>query len=416
LRAKGLRLRRISMGHGIFKDIVVVDFGWILAAPMTSKYLADLGATVIRVETSHRPDGLRTSTPYKDNIPGINRSGYFAIYNPNKYSMALDLKHPKGIEVAKRLVAKSDVVLENFTPGAMKRLGLAYEDLIEIKPDIIMISLSMQGQTGPYSNHLGFGNQLTGLSGFTYITGWPDRGPVQPYAGVTDACVPSLGAAALIAALIHRQRTGRGQYLDVSQNEASIHYLAPLMLDYFTSGHVAERTGNECEYAAPHGAYPCKGDDRWCAIAVFTNQEWEAFCNVLGNPEWSGRPEFATILGRKRVEEDLNALIAQWTRQRTAEEVMDLMQAAGVPAGVILAPDDLLRDPQLTHRGHIWHIEHGELGNHPHIGESFQLSETPVAPRMPAPLLGEHTEYVCTQIIKMADEEFVELMSEGVFE
>lgn len=211
-------------------DVIVIDFGWILAAPVTSKFLADLGATVIRVESVHKLDGIRTTPPFRDNRPGIDRSGYFAMYNPNKYSMALNLKHPKAVGVAKRLIAKSDVVIENFVPGAMKRLGLDYENLAKIKPDIIMLSLSMLGQTGPYAKHLGFGIQLTGLTGFTHITGWPDRDPVQPYAGVTDACAPNLAAGAVIAALIHRRKTGKGQYLDMSQNEASIQYLSPLCL------------------------------------------------------------------------------------------------------------------------------------------------------------------------------------------
>ena len=404
------------MAHGALENVIVVDFGWILASPMTSKYLADLGAKVIRIESLHKPDGLRTSTPYKDNIPGINRSGYFAVYNPNKYSMALNLKHPKGVEIAKRLIAQCDVVTENFTPGAMKRIGLGYESLKKIKPDIIMISLSMLGQTGPYANHLGLGVQLTGLTGFTHITGWPDRGPVQPYAGVTDACSPSLAASAVIAALLYRRKTGKGQYLDLSQNEASIHYLAPLMLDYFTSGRVAYRSGNKHQNAAPHGVYPCQGDDRWCAIAVFTDQEWEAFCNVLGNPAWASESKFATVLDRKKNEEELNTLIAEWTKKHTAEEVMHLMQAAGVAAGVVRAPDDLLEDPQLIHRKHLWYIQHSELGNYHHLGESFQLSETPVEARMPAPRLGEHTEYVCTQIMNMSDHEFIELLGDGVFE
>jgi benzylsuccinate CoA-transferase BbsF subunit len=404
------------MGDAALQNVVIVNFGWVLAAPVTSKYLADLGATVIRVESVHRPDPLRTSTPYQDNIPGVNRSAYHALYNANNYSMALNLKHPKGIDIAKRLVGKSDVVMENFTPGSMKRLGLSYEEIKEIKPDIIMISLSMQGQTGPYAGHLGFGNQLTGLSGFTHITGWPDRNPVQPYAGVTDACTPSLGAAAVIAALLYRRRTEKGQYLDLSQNEASIHYLAPLMLDYFTSGRIASRSGNRCDHAAPHAAYPCQGDDEWCAIAVFNDQEWQAFCQALGNPEWAQKAEFSTLLGRKRNEEELNALTAEWTGKHSAEEVMHLMQAAGVAAGVVKAPADLLEDPQLNHRKHFWNMKHSELGDYLHLGQSFQLSQTQVEGRMAAPILGEHTEYVCTKIMNMSDSEFMELLQEGVFE
>ena len=404
------------MGDVALENVVIVNFGWVLAAPITSKYLADLGAKVIRVESVHRPDPLRTSTPYKDNIPGVNRSAYHTLYNANNYSMALNLKHPKGINIAKRLIDKSDVVMENFTPGSMKRLGLSYEEIKEIKPDIIMISLSMQGQTGPYSRHLGFGNQLTGLSGFTHITGWPDRSPVQPYAGVTDACTPSLGAAAVIAALLYRRSTGKGQYLDLSQNEGSIHYLAPLMLDYFTSGRIASRSGNRCDHAAPHAAYPCQGDDEWCAIAIFNDQEWEAFCHVLGNPEWTQKAEFSTLLGRKKNEEELNALTAGWTGKHSAEEVMHLMQAAGVAAGVVKAPADLLEDPQLNHRKHFWNIKHSELGDYLHLGQSFQLSQTQVEGRMAAPILGEHTEYVCTKIMNMSDSEFMELLQEGVFE
>lgn len=404
------------MGDRALENVIIVNFGWVLAAPVTSKYLADLGAKVIRVESVHRPDPLRTSTPYKDNILGINRSAYHALYNANNYSMALNLKHHKGVEIAKQLVTKSDVVIENFTPGSMKRLGLSYEELKAIKPDIIMLSLSMQGQTGPYASHLGFGNQLTGLTGFTHITGWPDREPVQPYAGTTDACAPSLAAATIISALLYRRRTGKGQYLDMSQNEASIHYLSPLILDYFANGRIANRAGNRCDYAAPHAAYPCKGNDQWCAIAVFSDQEWEAFCNVLRNPDWTKRADFATLLGRKRHEEELNFLIAKWTRKHTAEQIMNMMQAAGVAAGVVIEPCELLEDPQLKHRQHFWYINHSELGYYPFIGESFQLSQTPVEGRMASPILGEHTEYVCTQIMGMSDNDFVELWQEGVFE
>ena len=410
------RWHRMNSRSLALGDVIVIDFGWILAAPVTSKFLADLGATVIRVESVHKLDGIRTTPPFRDNRPGIDRSGYFAMYNPNKYSMALNLKHPKAVGVAKRLIAKSDVVIENFVPGAMKRLGLDYENLTKIKPDIIMLSLSMLGQTGPYAKHLGFGIQLTGLTGFTHITGWPDRDPVQPYAGVTDACAPNLAAGAVIAALIHRRKTGKGQYLDMSQNEASIQYLSPLVLDYITSGRIASKCGNNHAFAVPHGAFQCIGDDRWCTIAVFTDDEWKAFCKVLGDPEWAHNSKFSNFLERKKHEDELNLLITEWTKQHTAEQVMHLMQAAGVPAGVVLSPDNLLDDPQWKHRNFFWYLDHPELGNYPHFGESFQLSRTPVAGRMPAPCFGQHTEKVCTEVIHMSDTEFAELLGEGVFE
>lgn len=404
------------MANKALENVTVVNFGWVLAAPVTGKYLADMGAKVIRIESEHRLDPLRTNTPYKNNIPGFNRSAYHALYNANNYSIVLNLKHPKGVEIAKRLVAKSDIVIENFTSGTMNRLGLGYEELKKVKRDIIMLSLSMQGQTGPYASHLGFGNQLTGLTGFTHLTGWPDRGPVQPYAGVTDCCAPSLGAAIILAALLYRKKTGKGQYLDLSQNEASIHFLAPLMLDYFSSGRIANRSGNECDYAVPHGAFPCKGEDSWCAIGVFSDKEWEAFCTASGKQDWFNKPEYSTLLGRKRNQQELNLKIAEWTQNFTAKEVMELLQAAGIAAGVVEKPKDLFEDPQLNHRKHFWYLNHAELGKYPHLGESFQMSETPIEGYLPAPQLGEHTEYVCTQILKMTDDEFVEISQEGVFE
>lgn len=404
------------MTNKALDGVVVINFGWVLAAPVTGKYLADLGATVIRVESIHRPDPLRVSSPYKDNVPGINRSGYYAFYNANNYSLTINLKHPKGIETAKKLVSKGDVVIENFTPGSIQRLGLGYEDLRQVKSDIIMLSLSMQGQTGPYASHPGFGGQLTGLTGFTHLTGWPDRHPLQLYAGVTDACTPSLAAASIIAALLYRRKTGKGQYLDLSQNEGSIQYLSPYLLDYFTSGRIADRFGNKCSHAAPHGAYPCKGEDQWCAIAVFTDKEWESFCNVMGNPECSQDPKFANLMGRKKNESALDELISKWTKERSPYEVMTLLQEEGVPAGVVKQPEELFDDPQLKYRGHFWYMDHPEIGNYPHLGESFQLSETVVKGRLPSPMLGEHNEYVCTRIIGMSDDEFTELVNAGVLE
>ena len=403
------------MAKSVLDGVMVIDFGQILAGPITTKYLAALGATVINIESTTRHNAIRATTPYKDNIPGLNRSGYFALYNANKYSITLDLKHPKGIEVVKRLIAKADIVSDNFVPGVMARLGLSYEDLKKIKPDIIMVSLSIQGQTEPYSQQRGLGTALAGFAGFTHITGWPDRDPAQVYGAVTDLIAPPFAVVGILGALLYRHRTGKGQYLDLSQNEASLQFLAPLLVDYLVNGKIAGRTGNSCAYAAPHGVYRCKGDDRWCAIAVFTDAEWEAFCRVLGNPAWAKHPKFSTLSDRKANEDELNKLVEAWTSNFNPEEVMTLMQADGVAAGIVQNSRDLIEDPQLKSRNYYRWLEHPEIGLCPHMGESFELSKTPVELRTPAPCLGEHNEYVCCQLLGMSTEEFAQLFAEGVF-
>jgi len=298
----------------------------------------------------------------------------------------------------------------------MQKWGLDYEELKKIRPDIVMISLSNQGQTGPHARHPGIGYQLTALAGFGHITGWPDRGPAVPYGAYTDYIAPRFAAAALIAALDYRRRTGMGQYLDLSQYEAAIHFLSPLVLDFTANGHIAQRAGNRCSYAAPHGAYQCRGEDRWCAIAVFTDEEWQGFGHALGNPEWTDDPKFANLRGRKENEDELDSLVSQWTCDLTAEEVMTRMQEAGVPSGVVATCQDLFEDPQLEYRHHFWWLEHPEIGRHAYSGTAFRLSKTPAKGRTAAPCLGEHNEYVYTKILGMSDQEFLELLAEGVFE
>ena len=279
-----------------------------------------------------------------------------------------------------------------------------------------MVSASMQGQTGPYSRHLGWGYQLVALSGFMHITGWPDRGPATPHGAYTDWTAPRFAAAALVAALDYRRRTGKGQYLDVSQFEASMPMLAPLILSHLVNRDVPGRVGNRCSYAAPHGVYPCQGEDRWCAITIFTDEEWRSFCNVIGNPEWSKDSKFDTLLGRKMNEDELDRLVGEWTINFSPEEVMQRMQANGVPAGVVQDAKDVYEDEQFKHRGYLWAIpDHREMGQLSYLGQAAKLSETPAIPRMPAPCLGEHTELVCREILGMSDDEFTRLLNEGVF-
>jgi len=393
----------------------VIDFSWQYTGPAATKFLGDYGAEVIKIENAARPDDIRLSRPFKDGIPGMNRSACFANINTSKYGITLDLNHHKGIEVAKRLVPLGDIVIESFRPGVMKRWGLDYEELKKTKPDIIMASMSIQGQTGPFSGQSGIGTFLQGAVGITHFTGWPDRDPTGTPIPYLNWIAPWFLLVAIMAALDYRRRTGRGQYIDFSQFEPSLHFLAPALLDYTTNGRIQTRRGNRSDRAAPHQAYRCKGGDRWCAIAVCSDQEWKSFCRVIGNPEWTRDPRFSTILGRKEHEDELDRLLEKWTIDSTAEEVMMIMQSAGVAAGIVQNGEDLVdRDPQLRHRHHFHALDHPELGSHICEVAPFRLSDSPANPRR-APCLGEHTEFICRQFLGMSDEEFVGLMQAGAF-
>ena len=398
------------------EGIKVADFSWVAAGPLATLYLAAHGATVIRVESLTHPDAIRTSSPFKDSIPGINRSGYFAFFNANKFSIALNMSHPKAIEVARKLIIWSDIVVENFTPGTMEKWGLGYEDLKKIKPSIVMLRTSNQGATGPHAQHPGFGHQLVALCGFSEYTGWPDRAPVALGMAYTDPITPRYSVAALIAALDYRDRTGKGQMLDISQMELGLQFLAPLALDYTVNGRVGGRIGNACSYAAPHGIYRCRGEERWCAIAIFSDEEWQRFCQVIGRPSFAGEPKFVTLLKRKKNEAELDQLVEDWTSHLAAEEVMNLLQTNGIPAGVVKNAEDIYNDPQLKQRGLSWVLEHKEIGPFQHLCVPFKLSKTPQYPRMPAPCLGEDTQYVCREMLDISEQEFDELLIEGVFE
>lgn len=398
------------------EGVKVADFTWVAAGPLTTVCLAQCGATVVRVESRTRLDGQRTFPPNKDGIPGHNRSLMFSSNNANKYGMTINLNHPKGFEVAKRLIAWADIVAENYRPGTMERWGLGYEDLKRINPSIIMFRSSAQGQTGPRARMGTIGNTLQSLAGFTSLTGWPDRDPAPPWGAYTDETVIGLGVAMIVAALDYRVRTGKGQCLDLSQVEASLHYLGPAILDYVVNGRCASRGGNSCPYTAPHGVYRCMGDDRWCAIAVFDDEEWKAFCKTIGKLEWTTDPKFATVIDRKRNEAELNRLIEEWTVKHTAEEVMVLMQESDISAGLVENAADLLQEPQLKERAFYWWLNHDEMGHVLHAGAAFKLSKTPWELNMPGPCLGQHTEYVCREFLGMSDEEFVELLNIGAFE
>lgn len=404
------------MDKKVFQGVKVVDFGWAIAGPMTLKYLADYGATVVCVESFQRPDLLRTSTPYKDEIAGVDRAGYFAYFAANKYSISLNLNKDGGLAIAPKLVAWADIVADSHRPGVMERWRLGYEELVKINPGVIMIRNSNQGLTGPAASHPGLGNHINGLAGTVNLVGWPEQEPISLMVAYSDYLVPHFAAAALIAALDHRRKTGQGQLIDISQFEVSLQLLAPSLVNYSVN-HVEEKAkGNSCDHAAPHGVYRCKGEDRWCAISVFTDAEWQAFCKAIGKPELFNDPNFVSLKMRKENETLLSGIIEEWTVQHDAKTVMSLLQEAGVAAGVVQNAKDLYNDIQLKERECLWVDRHKELGDFSHLGQPSRLSETPARLYQAAPCLGEHTEYVCRELLGMPDEEFVRFLQEGVFE
>jgi benzylsuccinate CoA-transferase BbsF subunit len=397
------------------EGLKILDFCWVAAGPMTTGYLAEYGATVVRVESKKRHDPLHTSPPVVKG-EGLNRSGYYANYNANKYALGLNLGSPKAIAIVKRMVAWADMVSENFTPGTMERLGLGYEELCKIKPDTILFSTSMLGRGGPNSKLPGFGAVLSSLSGLTGITGWPDGDPTNPYGAYTDFITPRFAVTTILAALDHRRRTGLGQHIDMSQLEVSLHFVAPLLLDYANGGREGCRTGNRHDAAAPHGAFPCKGEDRWVTITCMNDSHWAALKRALGDPAWMQAERFATLLGRKRDENELEALLADATKAWEAHDLMRALQAAGVPAGVVNANKDMIDDPQLDHRGHFVYYDKPPLGRHPVQRSEFRLSRAPAARNWATPLIGEHTREICRDILGMSEAEIEPLIAEGVLE
>ena len=406
----------MGKGKQALEGLKVADFSWFISGPLVAKFLGDCGAEIIHIESSTRPDNMRSTLPLKDNIPGINRSAAFARYNSSKYGVSLNLGNPKGVEIARRIVAWADVVVENFSSGTMERLGLGYDELRKANPRIIMVSMPMFGHSGPLAKHPGLGSQLADLIGFGNLAGYPDRPPVSPPGAYTDFISPYYAVSAVMAALDYRHRTGKGQYVEVSQYEAGIQFVAPLVMDRFVHGREPARCGNRSPDVAPHGVFRCRGEERWCAIAAFTEDEWCSLCEAMGMPDLAYDPRFVTVIARLHNREELDELIEKWTAEHTAEEVMTVLQEAGVAAGVVSNGRDVGEDPHLNARGFYRELDHPEIGRQRYLMPPFRLSRTPGEPSMPAPCLGQHNEYVYQQILGMSDEEFVRLLNEGVFD
>jgi benzylsuccinate CoA-transferase BbsF subunit len=398
----------------------VIDFTWVGAGPLLTKYLADFGAEVIRIESRTHLDSFRYAPPFVEGKPGIERSGHFLPLNTSKYHVTLNLTHPQARELACRLIAEADVVAESFTSHVMEKWRLTYEDLQQVRPDLVMISLSMEGRTGPHREALGFGTVLQAAAGLADVTGWPDRPPSIPGVAYTDWTTPFFGLVALLAALDYRRRTGQGQHIDISNLEAGVNCLETTILDSTVNGRIPMRAGNEWMVgdlpgAAPHGVYRCQGANRWCAITVGNDQEWRRFCDILGHPAWTQEPRFSTVLGRVQHRDALNALVEAWTSQYPAEDIMARLQAAGIAAGVVQSAADLACDPQLVHRGQSVFLDHPEVGRQRYDAPAFHLSASPAQLR-PVPTLGQHNPYVFKELLRLSDTEYESFEHDGVFE
>src|SRR5438552_5917211 len=302
-----------SESEDALADVKVVEFGAYAAGPCISKYLSNFGDRVVHVESRQRPDGFRLQyPPFKDGKVGLNRSGCFAFFNDSKRGVTLDLKNTEGLRLAQRLVEWSDIVIENMRPGVMARLGLDYGSLRAQQLDLIMLSTSNMGQTGPHATHPGFGSQLSSLSGFTQLIGEPDGPPYFLYGPYIDFIAVAFGGIAVLAALDHRRRTGAGAYIDLSQYETGVQFISSAMLDYSANGAIANRDGNRDAVAAPHGCYPCT-DDEWCVISCWDDREWERLCHAAEQSSWLSDARFAKLRQRKENERELDQLIGGWT-------------------------------------------------------------------------------------------------------
>ena len=396
------------------KGVRVLDFTWIHAGPSATRILSDQGAQVIKVESNQALAVV--GGPASNTARGL---GQRHNWNAGKLSISLNMKTDAGKGLARRLVSVSDVVAENFSGRVMPSWGLDYEGVRKIKPDIIMLSMSGFGRTGPWKDRVSYGQTLQAWSGFTDLTGFPDNGPSGPASAYSDAVGGMTGAQAVLLALIQRANTGKGQWIDVSQMEAMSSLLGPLTLELSANKVDVHRSGNRLSHGggAPHGAYRCQGDDRWLAITVFTDEEWAAFASAIGAPSWTSDTRFATAESREQHADDLDQLVESWTLGQNAESAMHLLQAAGIAAGVALTGEDMANnDPQLRDRGTFQPVP--DAGGVLRTIEKapYKLSRTPGSVTRGAPEFGADQDFVLSEILGLSDEELAEAAITGAFD
>jgi len=389
----------------MLRGVRVLDLTWVLAGPYATRLLADFGAEVIKIQSKKTAKGAES-----------NLTGTFNTWNRNKRSITLDMSFPEAKPIFLKLVSMCDIVVENFSPRVMPNWGFSYEKLKEVKSDLIMVSLSAMGQSGPWKNFVAFGPTLQALSGITYLTSFAKGSPMGLGCAYADMIAGLYAGFAALAALEYRDRTGRGQYIDLSEYEAMLTCLGPTLLDASLNHKEILPQGNRSDStpAVPYGCYPCLGEDRWCVLAVFNESEWEALGKVLGNPAWIKEERLSTYSRRKEHQEELNEYLRQWTCQRTAEEVVELLQEAGVPAGVVQNAEDLARDPHLAARKFFVNLEHPVLGRTISDRSPIKFNDSSESGWKAAPLLGEDNQYVYLELLGLKEREYSEYVQRGI--
>ncbi len=395
----------------------IIDSTTMIAIPYAMALMADMGAEVIKVDNHTAP--ASPAAIYPDNKPGKrhwDQDGNHHTLDRNKLGIALDLKRPEAVELFKELIRVSDVLVENNRPGTMQRLGLDYEELKKIKPDIIMLSNTGFGHSGPWRSYPGVGRMMELTSGLSQFTGYPDQGPRRIGYAFFDPHVGWLGIFAVLAALLYRQRTGRGQWIDLSMYQVGTATLGDAILDYMTNGRSGHPMGNRHPFIAPHGVYPCRGEDSWIAISVETDEQWQKLCEIMGDPDLTQREEFAGNFGRWRYQDELDKHIGGWTRGYDHYDLMHQLQGAGILAGPVLNSKEVLTDPHLKARGFFERVSHPEksgLGTRLYIGRPWKMSKAPCSILKPAPDVGEHNQHVLGKLLGLDETALARLYAIG---
>jgi len=403
------------MNEAPLAGIKVMDLAWVVAGPLIGRTLADFGATVVRVESSKRIETARLMGPFPGGKPDPQRSVLYDNCNANKYGLSLNLAKPEARAVALDLADWADVVVESFMPGQMAKFGLDYATLKARNPGLVMLSTSLMGQTGPYAQFSGYGNIGAALAGYQMIVGMPGQDPVGPFGPYTDYVGPRFSIVTLLAALDQRRRTGEGCYIDLSQAEAGIAFLAPQIAEYGATGRVACANGNRDAAFAPHGVFRAAGEDRWVAIVARDDAEWRRLAVILGGDGLAAEERFATLAARKTNEDALEALVAEWTQGRDALEIQRALQGAGVPAHVVAASEDFIADEQLLARGHFVRLPH-PLGESLFEASGARFSETPPRYERSAPTFGRDNALVLENFLGYDAERIAALNGAGALE